>query len=454
MNIVIAIIIIGVIVIVHEFGHFILAKANGVQVLEFCIGFGPKLLHFEKGGTVYSIKLIPFGGACIMLGEDMDFEEDEEADDKNADNGKSKADSKPSELVKYDMTKSLNSKSVWARFAIIVAGPLFNFLLAFILAVIIIGNIGYDPSVINVVKDGSPAEEAGLQEGDVISSVNGRNITFAREYSVYRNIYPEKDLEIEYVRDGNTYTTTVKTEHQYRKAYMIGVTMTDDAIIGSITKDSPAEKAGMKINDQVMKVGDTEVVTRTEFSDLLARCNGDNVVLTVKRDSEIITVSVKPDMSESESYYNGLYCYGIREKASPIATIGYSVKEVGYWIRTVFDSLAMMFRGQVSLDDLSGPVGIVNYMGQVVEQTKSEGTGIVILSLLNFAVMLSANLGVMNLLPLPALDGGRLVFILIEAIRGKPVPREKEGMVHFVGMVLLMILMVVVLFNDVKNIFF
>jgi regulator of sigma E protease len=140
-------------------------------------------------------------------------------------------------------------------------------------------------------------------------------------------------------------------------------------------------------------------------------------------------------------------------KQNPAATIGYAFKEVGYWIEIVLKSVGMMFTGQVSINDLSGPVGVVDSVNTVVEQSKPEGTWMVCLNLFNYIVMLSANLGVMNLLPLPALDGGKLLFLVIEALRGKPVKAEHEGMVHFIGMVLLMFLMVYIMFKDIAGLF-
>ena len=142
-----------------------------------------------------------------------------------------------------------------------------------------------------------------------------------------------------------------------------------------------------------------------------------------------------------------------REKLSPAGTIAYSFKNVGYWIKAVFKSFKLLFTGKVSANDVSGPVGIVSAIGNVVTESKSDGVLYVILNLINWSVMISANLGVMNLLPIPALDGGRLVFLIIEAIRRKPVPREKEGMVHFIGIVLLMVLMVVIMANDIRKLF-
>lgn len=452
MNIILAILVLSIIIIVHEFGHFILAKANGVMVLEFCIGFGPKLISFKKGETVYSIKLLPFGGACMMLGEDM-------ADEKMAgqiveesqDASMSEAESGVKE--QYDMTRSFAAKSVWARMSILAAGPIFNFILAFILAVVIIGYIGYDPCKVSAVDDNSPASEAGLKSDDIITKINGKSISFSKDLTLITFMHPDRQLNITYRRDGSEYTTSVTPEYKKDISYKTGITISADCTINAVEDNSPAAQGGMKAKDKILaidgiKQDNTDMLVKT-----IADCEGRTLSVTVERNGEEVTLNVTPVIRETESYYTGLYSYGERVKVNAISTIGYSFKEVGYWIRYVFGSLGMMFSGRVSLDDVSGPVGVVNIIGEVVEESRSDGLLYVFLNLFNMTVMISANLGVMNLLPLPALDGGRLLFIFIELLRGKPISREKEGMVHFVGIVLLMILMVIVMFNDIRKIF-
>lgn len=461
LNIILAIILLSVIILVHEFGHFILAKANGVMVVEFSLGFGPKLLHFKKGETEYSLKLLPFGGACMMLGEDFDADlTDEDKDntrgEQNISNKKhtnEKIIESEKQLSKqYDMTRAFSSKSVWARMSILAAGPIFNFLLAFILAVIIIGSLGYDPCTVDKLYPDSPATQAGLQEGDLITSINGRDITFTRELSLYRALYPEKTMDITYEREGKKNTTTLKPQYTKNSSYRIGITISS-CVVNSVTNDTPAKKAGLKVNDLIKSVDGQQLTSNDQLSEIFAVTGDKEVTLVVERDGKDVSLKITPELSESESYYTGLLCYGQRVKTTPIQTLGYGVKEVGYWIRTVFDSLGMLVKGKVTMNDVAGPVGVVNVIGNVVEQSKPEGMVAVMLNLFNMAVMISANLGVMNLLPIPALDGGRLVFCIIEAVRGKPINKEKEGMVHFVGMILLMVLMVFILFNDVKNIF-
>ena len=342
MSIILALLIFSLIVIFHELGHFLLAKRGGIAVTEFSLGMGPRLLSRQIGETRYSLKLLPFGGSCMMVGEDG------ESDDENA----------------------FGKKSVWTRISVVAAGPIFNFILAFVLSLLIIGSIGYDDPVVVALEPGFPAAEAGMQPGDRILQINDKKIRIYRDVSAF-----------------------------------------------------------------------------TQFH------QGETATLTYERDGEEHTVVLKPKLNDSGSYVMGLLGQGVRVKGNLFETLYYSANEVRYWISVTVESLGMMIRGKVSADDISGPVGIVNVIGETYEASRQDGAFYVWLNMLNMSILLSANLGVMNLLPLPALDGGRLVFLFLEVIRrGKRIDPEKEGMVHFVGLMLLMVLMVFVMFNDVRNI--
>ena len=342
MGIILAILVFGIIVFIHELGHFLLAKANKIRVDEFSLGMGPRLFSFVKGETRYSLKLLPLGGSCMMGEDDVD-----------------------------DMSEgSFNSKSVWARMSVVVAGAVFNFLLALIFSMIVIGYTGYDEPVISGVVEGFPAQEAGLTEGDRIVKMNNKKINIWREISYYNMFHPGETVDLVYERDGEKYETTITPKKDEDGNYLIGIT-------------SPAQY----------------------------------------------------------------------EKANLLTAAQYGVYEVKFWICTTLESLKMLVTGDVGVDQLSGPVGIVSVVDETYQQSKSYGVIIVIMQMLNIGILLSANLGVMNLLPLPALDGGRLVFMIVEAIRGKRVPPDKEGWVHGIGMILLLALMAFVMFNDVKKLF-
>lgn len=426
MKYVLAILVLSVIIIIHELGHFIIAKASGVKVVEFSLGMGPRLIKFTKGGTMYSIKLFLLGGSCQMLGEDEDSSEE----------------------------GSFNSKSVWKRMAIIAAGPIANFVLAFVGAVLLIGIVGYDPAIVHSVKENSSAYEAGLEAGDHIVDVNGTNITFYGDYSLYLMFHEGEEMDVTVLRDGKEQLITFTPDFIEEDVYQIGIYMDPEKpLISSIVEGYPAEEAGLKGNDIILNVDGNVCNTSDDVSKYIQEAKGEEVNIVVSRDGKEVTIKLTPEIVHREYYDYGYYLSGERVKCNAWDTIGYSFKQVGYWIKAVFMSFKLLFSGQAGFNDLSGPVGIVTAIGDVVEESKSDGGLYIFLNIVNWTIMISANLGVMNLLPIPALDGGRLIFLVIEAIRRKPIPKEKEGMVHFVGIVLLLILSVAVLVNDVRKLF-
>lgn len=433
MKIVVAILIFSLIIIIHELGHFLLAKKNGIGVVEFSIGLGPTICGFTKGGTKYSIKLLPFGGMCQMLGED---------NDKNT----------PEESAFY-------SKNVWQRISVIFAGPFFNFILAFVLSLMVIGCVGFDPAYVRAVSDHSPAEMAGLQPGDLITKIGKTRISIGREldsFFMYHEI-TEKAIPVVYMRAGREYSTTIVPE--YTKKYILGFDYYPDenkkAEILSVYEGYPIHAAGMRPGDIIVSVNGTAIANGMELSDYmnLHPLGEEAVQLVYERDGVSTVVELSPVLYR-EGYTIGFTYNLLREKTNLLQTIKYSFIEVKYWIVTTVKNLGLLITGQLSTNDVGGPVAIIGTIGEVYEQTQEQGSVLdVVLQMAYITILLSANLGVMNLLPIPALDGGKLVFLVIEAFRGKPIDREKEGMVHLIGLIALMILMVFIFFNDIRNLF-
>lgn len=423
MIIVIAILIFSLIIIFHELGHFLLAKANHITVTEFAVGMGPVIFKKTRGETTYALKLLPFGGSCAMLGED----EDETGEG------------------------SFNSKSVWARMAVIAAGPFFNLILAFFLSIFVISYAGSGPARVLEVAEDSPEAQAGLQAGDVITSYNGRNISLGKELSTVTSMYgiPTDEIRLTVKRDGTSreivYAPTVTTK------YRLGFSYDEDedgALITFVEQGLPMDEAGILAGDVVTGIDGTEIGSADELTAYLeaSPLNGDPVTVTYLHSGREQQAVLIP---ENSTYASLNFSYSLREKQSSLGILKYSVLEVKYWVETVIDSLGMLFTGQYSVSDLSGPVGVVDAIGKSIDSAKPYGLMMEIMTALNMAILLSANLGVMNLIPFPALDGGRLVFLIVEAIRRKPLKRDVEGMIHFGGLILLMALMVYVLINDV-----
>ena len=273
------------------------------------------------------------------------------------------------------------------------------------------------------------------------------------DFYFYRYYNADKTLNITFERDGKKMETTVTPEHIKQQKYQVGIMISENCTISSVSDDSPAKSAGLKSNDVIKAVNGTGMENNSQITEAITSSDGNDVIFTVSRDGNDVDITVKPKMVEVESYDVGFEVYGDRVKVSPIGTLKYSLDEVGYSVKTVIQSLGRLFTGKIGFDSLLGPVGTVSTMSEIVEESKADGGFYVFLNLMNLAALISANLGVMNLLPIPALDGGRLVFLIIEALRGKPVKREHEGVVNFIGMVLLVILMVVILFKDIMALF-
>lgn len=428
ISILIALIIFSVLVLIHEFGHFIVAKKCGVVVNEFSIGMGPRIFsRVAKSGTRYSVKVLPLGGSCAMLGEDEDNKEE----------------------------GSFNSKSIWARMAIVFAGPLFNFILAFLLALIVIGFNGADVSYVIQVDENSAAYEAGLRKGDRITNYDGTTVSVGREIYLEEYVDPldGDEMSVTFVREGRK--QTIKYKPDADKKYRVGMSYSTGempAEISAVTKGSAMDKAGVMMGDTVVEIDGTKITSGNQMSAYIEQnpFSDKEVNITLNRDGEEVKVTVVPE--ESTIYNSGFYYNLGREKQSVWGTIKYSAVELRYEINTVLKSLKMLVTGKVSANEVSGPVGIVDVIGDTYSQTKSEGFAVTLFTMISLAIMLSANLGVMNLLPIPALDGGRLFLYIVELIIRKPIPKDKEGFIHFIGFVLLMALMVFLIFNDIRKI--
>lgn len=428
MKIIIAIIIFSVVILIHELGHFLFAKKNGIVVTEFSLGMGPRLISTVKNGTRYSVKLFPIGGSCAMLGEDTGEDE---------------------------LPGTFNAASVWGRISVVAAGPVFNFILAFIMAVIIVGVVGYDPPQVLEVTKGSAAEAAGLREGDIITSYQGYHIDLGKDLYVYKflNELTEEPVNLTIERDGKKQQITYNPDVNVR--YLLGFNRSgaDSMKVDSLIEGMPLADAGVKPGDVITSINGVKIPDGAAYDKYTAAhpLTGEPVEITYMRDGLEYDAVITP--KEYRTPQLGFDCNVYSVKAEGLDVIKYGAVQVKYMIRTTVLSLQKLFTGDLGVKDLSGPVGVVDAIGDTYEQSKSEGTLMVWMNMLNMVVLLSANLGVMNLLPFPALDGGRLVFLIVEAIRRKPVNRQVEGMIHFAGLMLLMVLMVVVMYNDILKIF-
>ena len=425
MKIIIAILLLSAIVLFHELGHFLLAKANHIGVTEFSLGMGPRLFSFERGGTRYSLKLLPFGGSCAMLGEDLD-------------------DTQPG---------AFSAAPVWGRIATVAAGPVFNFILAFVLATLIVGLYGSGPSRVSMVAEDSAAMKAGLQEGDLITSFQGHKVDLTEELYLYLYLNPlsEEQVSLKVRRDGQTVDIVYEPDVNIR--YLMGYYQDEEnaALVSSVIPGMGMEDAGIKAGDLITAINGTAVTGDTLDAYLSENpLSEEPVTITYERDGLSYEVSVTP--GEDRIPILGFSTVW-NEKQSGLSIFKYGFLELKYTVKSTILGLKELFTGKLSVKEMSGPVGVVNVVGETYENSKSEGAFVVLLNMMNLVVLLSANLGVMNLLPIPGLDGGRLIFLLIEAIRRKPGNRELEGMINVAGVMLLLGFMVFILYNDIAKLF-
>lgn len=374
LKVLLALLLLSILITVHEFGHFLMAKLTGVRVNEFAIGMGPRLLKWGKKETVYSIRAFPVGGFCAMEGED------EGAPTPAAVGG-----SDEETVAPPDPSRSFAHKKVWQRLLIVSAGAIMNLLLGYVLLVVYYGclqtpyddqgTVLFATTTIARLEETTPAYLSGLRPGDTILEVNGRRI------------FMDSDLSMEMQSD-------------------------DDGVLDMVVR-RPTEDGSEKV--ELPKVAFT--VTKNEETGR-QQLQYDFVLLGRVRT------------------FGNTFVQAAKQEVS-VATV-------------VWRSLVDMLRGRYGLNDLSGPVGTVDIIADAVGQANTlQGWQ----TLVMLMVMITVNLGVFNLLPLPALDGGRLVFLVWEGITRKPVPAKAEGIVHFVGIVLLLLLMLVVTYSDITKFF-
>ncbi len=345
-KILIALIVFGVIIAIHEFGHFIVAKLCGIRVNKFAIGMGPVILKKQGKETEYSLRLLPVGGFCAMEGED------DSSDDPRA----------------------FSKKNVPKRMAVVVAGAVMNLVLGFVLIL--------------------------------------------TQTLLYQKVV----------------TTTIA-----------GFSYAEDAETGERTSTSTSEACGLQVGDTIISIDGMRIFSDTDLSYKLQNTENDKMTVVVKRGGERVTL-------ENVTFYNTategrLDFYVKAEDCNFLNVIRYSTLNTISTGRLIWASLIDLVTGKYGFHDLSGPVGIINTIGTAVSMGETIRESLI--SLLSLASFITINVGIFNLLPLPALDGGRLLFLLVEAIRRKPLNPEHEGMVHFIGLALLMLLMVAVTFQDI-----
>lgn len=425
MTLIYFLIVIGILVFVHEFGHFIMAKRAGVRVEKFSLGMGPRIAGFKKGDTEYVISALPLGGYVKMAGENPDEEPTGAPDE-------------------------FQSKTVWQRAKIAATGPLTNIVLAFLVMplVFMVGTYAEGPAKVGFVEKDSPAERAGFLAGDVIEKVNGRRIGDWTKALSLIAVNPGTDVTVTIDRGGEKKVLVLRPESATElKIGMSGLVPDMPAEIGKLKPGFPAEKAGIKPNDKILAVNRQTIYHWNQFSTLVKDSGGRMLTLDVEREGKRLEVPVTPVQD------GGRYVIGVE----PMMRLVF--KKYGFFesLRLGFDktieaidltfiTLKKLLTFSLSIKTLGGPVMIAQMSGQAAAAGLS--------SFLSLLAMISISLGILNLLPIPVLDGGLILFLVIEAIRKKPVSRKVMEVSQSIGAAVLITLIAVVSYNDVMRMFF
>lgn len=405
------IVLISFLVVIHEGGHFLTAKAFGMKVNEFAVGFGPKIWGKQKGETLYSIRWIPLGGYCALEGEE------EASDDPRA----------------------FGNKSVWARFWVVIMGATVNIVFALMVFFIMFLSIGqYQSTVVDYFAPDSQGELAGIKVGDEIYKINGKRVRTISSINEILRVNKDQEVTVTVKRDGEKLDYTFKPK-TVETGYVGLEFKENETVIADVSVDSPAEVAGLEKNDKILKINDIEIESSEKFSNIVSKSANIPLNITYLRDDAENTLSITPICPDLLKDYE-IGFYGKVENDWPGLVVS-SFWQTGDQVVNMLHQVIEIFTGQVNLKYLSGPVGIAKVVGQA-----NTGSGFLYL-----LVFISLNLGIVNLLPIPPLDGGKLVFILIEGIsRRKPNPKI-EMYLQLVGMGLLLALMIFVTFNDITR---
>ncbi len=425
------IVLLGFLILIHELGHFTVAKLCKVKVNEFAIGFGPTIWKKQGKETKYALRLIPLGGFVSMEGED------EESDKEG----------------------SFSKASIPKRMAIVVAGATVNIIFAIIVYFILVSTSGtYISNEIDSTIDSYAAAEAGLQAGDKIVKVNDEEIKSKYDLDEVMNKNNGEEVKVQVERNGELLDFTVKPTEV--KSRVTGIYLDDEAKIITMDKGSAAKKAGIENNDVILKInGEAVDGSRDKAIEILNKSSNENenvkenqnesvnednqdneaIEFTLQRGNAEVTVNLVPDVVST-------YYLGVNMKYAKDTFINRCINgwmETKVFVFSIFDNLRQLFTGNVGLDQMMGPVGI----SEVVANTNG------FREFFEMMALISLSLGVTNLLPIPALDGGKLLILLIEAIRRKPLKQQTEINIQLVGFAIIIGIFLMVTYNDILRIF-
>jgi len=427
LTIVAFVFVLGVLIFVHELGHFLMARRLGVRVITFSLGFGPKLFKIQRGDTEYCVSAIPLGGYVKMAGETP---EDQRT-------------GQPDEFL---------SKTRWERFQVLVMGPVMNVLLAVVLMWVVLMQAARVPvfldraAVVGAVEQGSPAERAGIRAGDRIVKVAGRDVPTWEDLSMAVGARANRDIPIEVVRGGEKVTLSVTPDA--RTKYEIGeIGVYPDAHpkITQVVAGEPAEKGGLLAGDVILRFNEKPITYGAQLTEQIAKFPNHPVVFTVQRADQTVDVHVTP-MQRGKKGWVGISLLDESKTVhlGPWAAAKMSLQRNYEWSGLIFQTMVGLLTRETSPKQLMGPVAIAQLSGE------SAALGWV--ALFSLMAMISLNLGILNLLPIPVLDGGHIFIMALEGLARRDFSvRVKEGML-LAGFAVLMLLMVTVIYNDLTRV--
>lgn len=414
LYIVIAVLAFGVIVIIHELGHFCAAKLNGILVEEFSLGMGPRIFGIKGKETQFNVRVLPFGGYVKMLGEDSEVENQ----------------------------RSFSSKAPWRKLTVVIAGPLINVITALILFTILSLVSGVVLNSVGSFNPNSPAQQAGVKQGDEIVSVNGSRIFTYTDLEMELINKPGEEIMLTLNSDGvkkDVYVTPTKESR-----YIVGFTpVSENGValpkIATLMDDYPAKEAGLLVGDIITSADGRIISNYEDFSNFMADNNGESIDLTVDRNGAILSFTLSPKKIEGD------YSVGIvpkyEENPTVLSAFKYGVNQSISMFKQIFNFFGTLFRGKAKMDDFGGAITVIKVTSTAAQQ------GIV--SLIGIIAFINLNLGIMNILPFPALDGGQIVIFLYEIISRRKANQKLVENLNYFGYMFLMALMVFMIFKDI-----
>ena len=426
-SIIVAAIVLGIIIVIHELGHFLVAKFFKIKVETFSVGFGPRLIGFRKGETDYRLSAFPLGGYVKMAGET------------------------PMDEVK-GLDYEFLSKPKWQRFLVASAGPAMNVILAVALIAglymhgIDVPEFMLGQAVVNVVDSGSPAEKAGIRPGDQIASLDGKSKPDWQDVQNLVLINPGRPLPITVERNGEKLNLTLTPEKKGpEEAGDVGMYPVIRTVVGHVFQNEPAERAGLKSGDEIIRIDGRDIRTsgRT-LQQTIQKIPEKTFPITVLRGAKELDLTVTPEMKDGRRMIGiDMQIPGptVHVKLSPVEALQKSLQTNRENATLIFAIIGRLVRREASLKQLDGPVGIVAASGEMYQAGFS--------TLLTFMALISLNLGILNILPIPILDGGVILLLIIESLMGRDLSlRMKERIVQ-ASFVFLLMLTVIVIYNDV-----